>query len=429
LTASLEPRTALHRRLALAAASLALSSLLGISGAASASASTQIFGFSGDEQTYTVPAGVHSLHLIAVGAEGGRGSSSATGNTLAGESGLGARIEADLAVVPGQTLFIEVGGAGIPGREIDLLGAGGFNGGGSANNGSLAAGQFTSFPGGGGGGATDVRTCSRHAASCGGGQSSLDSRLLVAGGGGGSGALGGGGGYANEDGRQGFGNVCSSGVPGEGGLKGAQTAGGAGGVGALSGLPGTLGLGGSAPANMLNLKPGGGGGGGYFGGGAGGSGCVGGGGAGGSNFEGPSASNVSVKDDSTGVAEVAITPGPVIPDPKGKPKPKPKPSSDFSFGKLTRNRHRGTARLAVILSGPGTLSLKGKGLVAKQLSIPKAGTAMLPIKAKGSAKRQLIGKGKAKLKASITFTPSGDGPTAKTRAIKLVKKLVRPKRN
>jgi hypothetical protein len=167
----------------------------------------------------------------------------------------------------------------------------------------------------------------------------------------------------------------------------------------------------------MNLKPGGGGGGGYFGGGSGGSGgiaCVAGGGGGGSSFAAPSASNAKVRDDTTGVAEVVITPGPAT-------KEEPKSSIDFSFGKLTRNKRKGTARLAVILPGPGRLSLKGKGIVAKQLSIQKAGTAMLPIKVKGRAKRRLLAKGRAKLKASITFSPSGDGPIVKTRAIKLIK--------
>lgn len=423
LTASGRTTPALNRCPVPAAALLALTSVLCVLGVAPASASTQTFTFTGDEQAYAVPRGVHSLHVVAIGAEGGKGEDSATGATTGGVGGLGARIEADLAVSPGQTLFIEVGGAGAPGKDRNLLGAGGFNGGGTSNNGDPAIGQFSSFRGGGGGGATDLRTCSRHAASCPAGKSSLETRLLVAGGGGGGGGIGGPGGYSSEGGLGGFGGNCGSGgIAGEGGLAGTSTAGGAGGDGNPMGTPGSLGLGGSAALNTLDVKPGGGGGGGYFGGGAGGSGCVAGGGGGGSSFEAASATNVTTRDDTTGVAEVVVTPGRATREPEGAPKP----AKDFSFGKLTRNRRRGTARLAVILPGPGTLSLKGKGLVAKQLSVQTAGTVKLAIKANGTAKRQLIGKGKTKLKASISFQPTGENPIAKTRPIKLVRKLSRP---
>jgi hypothetical protein len=424
MTASAVTKIALQRRSARAAL-FTLTSLLCVLGAAPAAASPQTFGFTGDEQTYTVPAGVHSLHLVALGAEGGTGSDSATGSIHGGVGGLGARVEADLAVAPGQTLFVEVGGVGTPGSELTRLGEGGFNGGGSSNNGALAAGQFTSFPGGGGGGATDIRTCSRHAASCTGGKSSLESRLLVAGGGGGGGALGGLGGYAGEAGFNGFSGACGGGIAGEGGAAGTQAGGGAGGVGAPTGSAGALGLGASATQNTLNVKPGGGGGGGYFGGGSGGSGCVAGGGGGGSSFAAASAGNVSVKDAPSGVGGVVITPDSAV-EPKPKKVDPPPSSADFSFGKLTRNRRKGTARLAVILPGPGTLALKGKGLVARQLSVRQAGTVKLAIKAKGTVERRLLGKGKAKLKATISFQASGQSPAAKTRAIKLVKKLSRP---
>ena len=39
------------------------------------------------------------------------------------------------------------------------------------------------------------------------------------------------------------------------------------------------------------------------------------------------------------------------------------PSNSFSFGKLKRNKRRGTATLTVEVPGPGTLALSGKGLV------------------------------------------------------------------
>jgi hypothetical protein len=38
------------------------------------------------------------------------------------------------------------------------------------------------------------------------------------------------------------------------------------------------------------------------------------------------------------------------------------PSNAFSFGKVKKNRKKGTATLTVIVPGPGTLTLAGKGL-------------------------------------------------------------------
>lgn len=101
------------------------------------SPTTQSFTYTGAEQTFTVPVGVFSLHVLAVGGRGGA-------NDLAG--GVAAQVSGKLKVTPGQTLYIEVGGGGQNGGPSG--GGGGFNGGGSAG----------SSEGGGGGGASDVRT-------------------------------------------------------------------------------------------------------------------------------------------------------------------------------------------------------------------------------------------------------------------------------
>jgi hypothetical protein len=53
-----------------------------------------------------VPAGVTSIHVVAVGGRGGAG----TGNGAPG--GLGARVTTDVTVSPGQIVFVEVGGNG-----------------------------------------------------------------------------------------------------------------------------------------------------------------------------------------------------------------------------------------------------------------------------------------------------------------------------
>jgi len=201
------------------------------------------FGYTGAEQTWTVPAGVTTIHLALVGGRGGTGQSSAAG-------GNPNRVTGDVTVTPSSTLYLEVGGIGLNGAGG---GNGGFNGGGAGGTGGNSTG------GGGGGGASDVRTVSRIDVG------TLGSRLLVAagGGGGGGGSTGGAGGPAGLPGQGG-----ASGA--QGGGPGSQVAGGSGGTGinGSSGAPGGPGLGGSGES--ATVDSGGGGGAGYYGGGGGG---------------------------------------------------------------------------------------------------------------------------------------------------------------
>ena len=85
---------------------------------AAQAATTQNFSFTGGEQTLTVPAGVSTIHVLAVGGHGGQSSSA--------DGGFGAVVEADLDVTPGQTLFVDVGGNGSAGT-FDGPVAGAFN--------------------------------------------------------------------------------------------------------------------------------------------------------------------------------------------------------------------------------------------------------------------------------------------------------------
>ena len=200
-----------------------------------ASAATQSFSSTGAEQVFTVPAGVYEIDAQLAGGNGGDGSFPAAGGT----GGAGGAARGRVPVLPGQVLYIEIGGTG-SGTS------GGWNGGGSGFS------TFVGTAGGGGGGGTDVRTLPLATA-----LSVTDSRVLVAGGGGGGGGdirPGGAAGTAGPDG---------------GGAAGTLTV-------------GTLGLGGNAAPSFY----GNGGGGGGFRGGAGSSGGPDGGG-GGSNFASP----------------------------------------------------------------------------------------------------------------------------------------------
>ena len=219
---------------------------------AAAGADVTTFSYTGGEQTYTVPAGVHSLSITAIGAAGG--TDILSGQTYSG--GRGAIVTGVVDVDPGELLYVEVGGIG-------TNPAGGFNGGG---NGAVGGGASWV----GGGGASDVRTLPMSAAAI-----SLTSRLIVAGGGGG--AVGG-------DAGQPGGNFPV------GGGAGTQTSGGAGGCPPSNlgcGGAGTLGQGGDGGTSgtFPDERYGGGGGGGLYGGGGGGGNLTGvGGGGGGSSL-------------------------------------------------------------------------------------------------------------------------------------------------
>lgn len=65
----------------------------------------QTFAFTGALETYTVPAGAGELHIVVKGAEGGESRSTATSPT----PGLGAILEGDFIVTPGEQFKILVG--------------------------------------------------------------------------------------------------------------------------------------------------------------------------------------------------------------------------------------------------------------------------------------------------------------------------------
>jgi hypothetical protein len=233
---------------------------------------TCTFSSTGGEQTFEVPQGVSSVDVVATGAPGAVAFDS--GDNTPAPPGRGAVVSGTLTgLTPGQTLYVNVGGAptgagtsGCGGQgSADCIG--GFNGGGSSF-----------FGGGGGGGASDVRTKPRTVPLA----PSDDSRLIVAAGGGGAGIggnctppgsssdVGGRGGDAESDGGDGesCGEPPFTAVGGTGGQAGTQFAGGLGGV--PEGERGSLGQGGSGGSLGSNSGAGGGGGGGYYGGGGGG---------------------------------------------------------------------------------------------------------------------------------------------------------------
>ncbi len=238
---------------------------------------TSTFNYTGGIQSYIVPGGTTSLNISVSGAAGG--------NADGGLGANGGTTTAILAVTPGQTIYVFVGGKG---NNSGDLGGGttfGYNGGGSLGGGTAPFGA-------GGGGASDIRV----------GGTDLYSRVLVAGGGGGAGFS------TPAGGGLGGGLVAVAGLSSFTAAGGGNTTlavGGAGEIGATTtGNSGSFGVGGDIDATGVS----GGGGGGYFAGGAGSTDGAGGGG-GGSSFAGPSASSpVFTQGDHSGNGVVTITP-------------------------------------------------------------------------------------------------------------------------
>jgi hypothetical protein len=103
--------------------------------------------------------------------------------------------------------------------------------------------------------------------------------------------------------------------------------------------------------------------------------------------------------------------------------PPESPSSDFRFGKVKKNKRKGTAKLTVIVPGAGELDLaKTKKVKPKSKSAEGEGEEKLAIKSKGKSKRKLRRSGKARVRAEVTYTPSGGEPNTKTKKLKLKKR-------
>jgi hypothetical protein len=250
------------------------------------------------------------VHVVAIGGHGGTSSGGPAG-------GFGAATAADVAVMPGEQLYVEVAGNGADGSDISgnfgefAGGAGGFNGGAQGGQGCLPAGGA-----GGGGGASDIRTSPRGSGAP--TDPSLGTRVVSAAGGGSGGGGAGGFGAGGSGGSAGGTGSNGAGItPGTGGGAAGSSMGGLAGTGAGSAAGGSLGNGGGGAADASDRGPsgsvgtgGGGGAGGLYGGGGGGGdagGTGGGGGGGGSSGFGAGATNPSIAPDSSGTPSVTFT--------------------------------------------------------------------------------------------------------------------------
>ena len=88
----------------------------------------------------------------------------------------------------------------------------------------------------------------------------------------------------------------------------------------------------------------------------------------------------------------------------------------------------------MIVPGPGTLGLSGRGIVKQRgtgasratgalaKAVSAAGKVKLKIRSKGKKKRKLNHSGTVKLKAKVTYTPTSGTPNTRFKRVKLVKK-------
>jgi DNA-binding beta-propeller fold protein YncE len=117
---------------------------------------------------------------------------------------------------------------------------------------------------------------------------------------------------------------------------------------------------------------------------------------------------------------------PLSPPPPPQPPPPPAgapPSNEFSFGKLKRNKKKGTAKLTVTVPGPGGLELaKNSKVKGAEKRADAAGDVKLSVKPKRKAKQKLAEDGRAKVRAEVTYTPDGGDPNTQSKRVKLVKR-------
>jgi Ca2+-binding RTX toxin-like protein len=98
-------------------------------------------------------------------------------------------------------------------------------------------------------------------------------------------------------------------------------------------------------------------------------------------------------------------------------------SNDFTFGKVKKNKKKGTAKLTVTVPGPGDLELgKSKRVKGAEKRAAAEGDVKMKLKPKGSAKQRLADDGKARVKGVVTYTPDGGDPKTKTKRVTLARR-------
>jgi hypothetical protein len=85
------------------------------------------------------------------------------------------------------------------------------------------------------------------------------------------------------------------------------------------------------------------------------------------------------------------------------------------------NRKLGTAKLTVVVPGPGTVAVDGA--VPQQRQADAAGRVVLLVRPRPKAKLSLNRSGSVRLKLTVTFVPRGGEPNSRGLSLRLKKEL------
>jgi hypothetical protein len=97
----------------------------------------------------------------------------------------------------------------------------------------------------------------------------------------------------------------------------------------------------------------------------------------------------------------------------------PLPDNSFTIGKVKLNKRRGTATVAVVVPGPGLVSLSGA--VSQLRTAGAAGKVVLPVLPSPAQRRALRRKGSARVRLTIAFQPRGGVSNSRDLSLRLRK--------
>jgi virginiamycin B lyase len=97
----------------------------------------------------------------------------------------------------------------------------------------------------------------------------------------------------------------------------------------------------------------------------------------------------------------------------------PKPSNWFTLSRPRFNRRKGTATLIANVPGPGRLVVGGAVLEKKTKAAKGAASVKLTLKPRKQTRRKLERTGRAKVKAKVTYAPTGGDPRTKPKRLTL----------
>jgi hypothetical protein len=93
----------------------------------------------------------------------------------------------------------------------------------------------------------------------------------------------------------------------------------------------------------------------------------------------------------------------------------------LKLGKAKLNKADGTATLPVTVPSAGKLTVFGRGVTVNKRELKAAKTVKVTIRAKSTAKAELLAGGRVKLKVEVRFKPRSGAALSKTRSIALQK--------